>query len=64
MRVHAQWGGGVLRGHLANGDDTTGPGQSPAQDVFFLRLVGPAARQINAKNGKTQICFYLLNHAR
>ena len=21
-------------GHLANADDTTGPGQSPAQDVF------------------------------
>ena len=35
MRVHAQWGGRVLRGHLANGYDTTGPGQSLAQDVFF-----------------------------
>ena len=34
MCAHAQWGGWVLIGPLANGDNTTGPGQSPAQDVF------------------------------
>ena len=32
--MHAQFRGWLLRGHLANGDDTTGPGQSPARDVF------------------------------
>ena len=26
---------GWLHSHLANEQDTTGPGQSPAQDVFF-----------------------------
>ena len=27
---------GRLHSHLVNEQDTTGPGQSPAQDVFFL----------------------------
>ena len=48
MRTHAQWGSWVQRGHLAKGYDTTGPGQSPAQDVFFQRLAGPAERRTNA----------------
>ena len=36
MREHAQYTGGGLHGHLAGEQDTTGPGQSPAQDLFVL----------------------------
>ena len=34
--------------HLANGQDTIDPGQSPAQDIFIQRLVRLAAFQTNA----------------
>ena len=35
MRAHVQQTGRGLQSHLAIEQDTTGPGQSPAQDVFF-----------------------------
>ena len=60
MRTRAQKGSWVSIRHLANGEYTTGPGQSPAQDVFFLmfggtgcapdKCTGPLGKILSYKN--------------
>ena len=69
---------GGLLSPLANEQDTTGPGQSPAQDVFFLTFGGtgkapdnsicPLGKVLTYKNLiyllNFPICFCLLNRVR